>query len=188
MIAAAIVCAAVVSQAATFNWTVGAVQKGPGIDLANLAVGHYGNSSTVNVGNTAYSKITWTASLYLDNGTLTDELLDKAVTISLNKFKIDGLSSDVVFAPASASDPDNEVDYKIVITGTYKDANEKVWTITADDITGTAKYSSLSTPPLKISSDNVTGWTVSTSAVPEPTSAMLLLLGVAGLALRRRRA
>jgi hypothetical protein len=32
----------------------------------------------------------------------------------------------------------------------------------------------------------VNGW--ATAAVPEPTSAMLLLLGMAGLALRRRRA
>lgn len=36
-------------------------------------------------------------------------------------------------------------------------------------------------------SASATGWS-STSAAPEPTSGMLILLGVAGLALRRRRA
>ena len=87
-----------------------------------------------------------------------------------------------------ASDPDNNVNYSIVITGTYKDGDNNDWTITSSPIVGTESFSSLST--LQIGSGNATQWTVAGGApvIPEPTTGLLVLLGVAGLALRRRRA
>ena len=39
-----------------------------------------------------------------------------------------------------------------------------------------------------VGTQSANGWQNTTSSVPEPTSGMLLLLGMAGLALRRRRA
>ena len=58
----------------------------------------------------------------------------------------------------------------------------KDWTWTSGETMATAQ--SNSTPNLKFFETGA--WT--TSAIPEPTSGLLLLLGVAGLALRRRRA
>ena len=183
MMAIAVVLTAAAVQAATFTWATNAKQYAPNIDLANLVAGTYGNGS----GNLqAMTAVAWSFSMALDNGTNTDTL-NGSLAFNLNKIRVTGLSSDVVFNPG-ASDPDNNVDYSIVITGTYKDGDNNEWTITASPIVGTASFSNLST--LTITSANATQWTVAGGApvIPEPTTGLLVLLGVAGLALRRRRA
>ena len=74
-----------------------------------------------------------------------------------------------------------------MINGTYKDGAGTEWTLTSNHITGTTDpYSSLSTA--KLTTAVPLSWTITSSSVPEPTSGLLLLLGVAGLALRRKRA
>ena len=183
MMAVAVVLAAVAVQAATFDWATSAKQYAPNIDLANLAAGTYGNGSTYLA---AMSAVTWTYTMELDNGTDTDSL-NGAPVYKLNKINVTGLSSDVVFKPASG-DPNNNVNYSIVIAGTYKDGDGNDWTITSAPIVGSESFSNLSS--LQITSANATQWTVAGGApvIPEPTSAMLVLLGVAGLALRRCRA
>ena len=182
MIAVAVVLAAVAVQAATFNWATSTKQFAPNIDLANLAAGTYGNSTAY---ITALSGVTWTFSMALDNGTDTDTVNGTPV-FKLNKVNVTGLSSDVVFLPG-ASDPNNNVNYSIVLTGTYNDGTAD-WTITSAPIEGVESFSSLSA--LTIGSGIATQWTVAGGApvIPEPTTGLLVLLGVAGLALRRRRA
>ena len=183
MMAVAVVLAAATVQAATLIWATGANQYAPNIDLANLVAGTYGNSSTALKNMTA---VTWAFTMELDNGTLTDSL-NGNLSYQLSKIRVSGLSSDVVFNPGS-TDPDNNVDYSIVITGTYKDGDGNDWTITSAPIVGTESFSNLSS--LQITSANATQWTVAGGApvIPEPTTGLLVLLGVAGLALRRRRA
>ena len=181
MMAVAVVLSAVAVQAATFNWATSANQYAPNIDLANLAAGTYGNSSSTYLkGMTA---VTWAFTMELDNGTISDTI-NGTPAYKLNKINVTGLNSDVVYLPG-ASDPNNNVNYSIVITGTYNDgAND--WTITSDPIVGVESFSSLSA--LTIGSGNATQWTVAggAPAIPEPTTGLLVLLGVAGLALRRR--
>ena len=63
----------------------------------------------------------------------------------------------------------------------------KDWTYTAEK---SAKAQASSTPSISFGNQTIRsttggGWT--TAAVPEPTSGLLMLLGMAGLALRRRR-
>ena len=183
MMAVAVVLAAAAVQAATFTWATSANQYAPNIDLANLVAGTYGNSSTALKNMTA---VTWAFTMELDNGTISDTI-NGTPAYKLSKINVTGLNSDVVYLPGS-SDPDNNVNYSIVITGTYKDGDNNDWTITSSPIVGTESFSSLSTLP--IGSGTATQWTVAGGApvIPEPTTGLLVLLGVAGLALRRRRA
>ena len=80
-----------------------------------------------------------------------------------------------------------KLDVYYVILNTNKDPNE-YYTI-ADSLTGRADSGeiSLGTNTSIAQSSLATGWT-QVGAVPEPTSGLLMLLGMAGLALRRRRA
>ena len=66
----------------------------------------------------------------------------------------------------------------------YNDSDGKVgWSAPVEKSDLMAYFKSAEPPPATGYAD----WSI-TSAVPEPTSGMLLLLGVAGLALRRRKA
>ena len=186
MMAVAVVLAAATVQAATFTWSTSAKQLAPNIDLANLVAGTYGNGT----GNlSAMTAVTWAFTMELDNGTDSDTL-NGTPAYKMSKINITGLSSDVVFKPGSG-DPNNNVNYSIVITGTYNDGTTD-WTITSTPIAGVQSFSSLS--DLTIATAIATEWTVTGATpptppvIPEPTTGLLVLLGVAGLALRRRRA
>ena len=81
----------------------------------------------------------------------------------------------------------NTMDVYYVILNTNKDPSE-YYTI-ADTLTGRAETGdAVTTANMSIAQSSLaTGWT-QVGAVPEPTSGLLMLMGLAGLALRRRRA
>ena len=185
MIAAAIVCAAALSQAASFGWmsankcyldnTAPATWK-DGDVLTALTSGTKGYMDA-----TLYTDFTWAFEMVLSDGTSSDTLTG---TPKFSSHKISNtLSSNVFELPTD--DSGKTFTWDIVLTGTATIDGKDI-TLTSNTIHGSQEYGKMSDSMITFASPST--WTVSVSSVPEPTSAMLLLLGVAGLALRRRRA
>ena len=181
IIVAAVVCTAVLTHAAAFNWStddkaympyaIGSITEG-----ANQAAATSTNSKSIQ--NWADAGAVFTYTMLIDGtestGNLTFDSRKIAVAANNDGFELPSEGSKT-FA------------YDIVINGTYKDGDGTEWTLTSNHITGTTDpYSSLSTATLATAVPS--SWTITSSSVPEPTSGLLLLLGVAGLALRRKRA
>ena len=186
LIAAVAMAVAVAAQAATFNWATG---KAYSIDTATLNEGltagtHYAAATSGNA-NTMYNQITsyaatWAYEITFTSGSDTDKI---SGSLGTGDFGSRAVSlSDLSSALIKQTDPSTSVDYSIVFTGKIKDGKGATWDLTSDAIVGTWSIPSIG--DLNLQTAVPTGWT----AAPEPTSGLLLLLGVAGLALKRKHA
>ena len=189
MIAAAIICAAAVSQAAAISWSTSDVFKGvtPASVIDN---GSYagGGSNLKSNGTIAYALTlfqggesvgTWT-------GTAVNIAGSKKVSQTIN------LGDEFVAG---------NYDWKIVLTGVQTDLQGKTsdaYDYSAAKIEATLtgeKLGIVASGQSTLSTASPANWTVSgitskgpgPEPTPEPTSGLLLLLGVAGLALRRKQ-
>ena len=189
MIAAAIVCAAVISQGASINWGTGTQVKGPGEggaftgDNATGTMGIYVwlvDSETY--GKTAVGDI-WTA-----HSDLKDASGSGSISSNAGKKGIKAATDNVPWT----ADQTTPV-YALVLTTLDTNGDGTAdWYIAnkaQSEINGAGSGTDVTDLAKQIggSGTAITGWTAA-SNVPEPTSAMRLLLGMAGLALRRRRA
>ena len=194
MIAAAVVCAAAFSQAATVKW-VSDTMYAP-----TAETGVYNTSSKISTGTASMYNITkaqydtWIAALVSDQASAMKDIYDTVSTgtaigsaaMSKNKWTITD-SRDVSAATGSAP-----IDLYSAIIYTYTDGDGKDWYVAnvATQHFEMDSASQLGNLSSKIGGDptgvSITGW--QTAAVPEPTSGLLLVLGIAGLALKRRRA
>jgi hypothetical protein len=186
MIIAAVAMAAIVSQAATYKWTTSAVAYG--VNAATV-----GDNGDYAAGTTQMkNQGSWTFVLALYDTTTHDLVGQSAVTsvkFGSTNAKVN-TSVEVAAGVQGAS-----YDYILTITGTET-------SLTARGVDGAYDYTGatlsttisgsltgVSTGAATFSSDLPSTWTVSgIVAAPEPTSGLLVLLGMAGLALRRKRA
>ena len=178
-------------RAATFAW--GSQTQAYGPSVANLTPDASGNYA-VGTANADRMKaegsnqgVTWTYVMVLTSGTVSETIEGAITTYSSNKIAQNITTTNI---DIPSDDSVATISWEIVITGT-KTTADGTYTYVSDTISGSKEYTSLSNR--QISTGVPTSWTITVPGptppvVPEPTTGLLVLLGVAGLALLRRHA
>ena len=177
---------AVSVQAASFNW--GTDTKAWGLPASDLAAGltagttyNVGSANADTMSNQLSSyNATWAYALtfsYDDGNSVTTDTLTGNLgsgAFSSRKVNLD-LSSDLVVAS-------RDLTYSLVFTGTVKDGQNATFEVTSNEITGSWHVNDMG--DISLQTHAPSSWT----AAPEPTSGILMLVGLGALALRRRKA
>ena len=177
--AAAIVCAAASVQAAAFTWmtsSVGAISDAT--LLAGLAAGTTYGADAMNDIDTAGWTVAYT--LTLTDGADTDTLTGTLVTDGFSG----GVYDDTMMSDLVVGGKD--INYTLTYTASIVDGQSKDWDLTSNVMSGIWHTEDMG--DITFGFGEPTSWSTPGSSVPEPTSGLLLLLGVAGLALRRKHA
>ena len=180
MMAVAIVCATAMAQAATANWKMTAkdICNGTGADVA-LAKG---TAFVFDAGQMSQA----TLFALLEAGTtLSAETTGYVTDVVVADGKITGTT----FGYGEQGGASTTFYFVIVNGDNVYFSNEKPLTPNATATAKSLTFGSQTDSSIQAESgfQGAGKWS-STAAVPEPTSAMLLVLGVAALALRRKRA
>ena len=192
MIAAAVVCAAAMSQAATVNWNSG----------ANLTDSQGTKISAA--GALTAAVYTMTAETYDKYKSMDGETLSKTIATAIDDGTFSKLGFTLDNSATSTYDKRGggamanvagKTDYTPVATAyaliVYTDNNNDGWYMAnaASTLVESAQAVDVGELATKLGGGDASrGATAWAQAVPEPTTGLLMLLGMAGLALRRRRA
>ena len=174
MIAAAIVCAAVMSQAAQIKWTSTSNYVTKDGNLQTAATADAGTFVLCYLGN---GTADWDHATVVNEGT---------VSYSTSMGGSAKASGTFNFVYGAEGAPINGDIFGVMFkdeAGNLSKLEKVDGTPIATEFTVTGMTDNLYAGVMNFSSSNYT-----VASVPEPTSALMLLLGVAGLALRRRRA
>lgn len=179
-------------QAASINWSTGTGVKGVKSDSDS-------SFGTSNAASGTLSIYVWLVSESVYNATSTDKIWDtygtSLGTATASKTGLGGATGGT--AKADGLDFSTEANtpyYGLVLVGLDTDKDGTLDYYIANKATSNINTSGAGTAVSNLAKNlggtggtAITGWTAA-SDVPEPTSGILLLLGVAGLALRRKRA
>lgn len=189
LIALALAASVSIANAATFTWsTLDKFFSIPADTItAGLANGYYASAVSGNK-NTAQNEMStfgavWTYALTLSDGVTSEESTGTLVT--QDRQVATSVANSLAYQDSEAV---RNLTYSIVVTGVLEDGLGNKATLVSDAITG-----NWSIPKMgdwdTLNTGGAAGWTVTMDTppvIPEPTTGLLVLLGVAGLALRRR--
>ena len=117
---------------------------------------------------------------------------DAAMDVSYSKASYSTFNSRGRFAGVEIDIPTTTAEYSMVLVYTDATDADKIWYQFSSATANASGSDDSMTPPIAASfgatTFSSTGWTSATATadVPEPTSGLLMLLGFAGLALRRK--
>ena len=177
MIALAAVAMAIGVQAATVKWSSGTIYT-PGSE---------GAFTTTKAAASSVSYYLWTLDAETYASTTLDSIAKMNTSTATASGKNSAIGGTVSYSDTTHFDAGDTVNWAILFT--YNDGS-KDWEIankgtgTVNDLGGQLSFGNLASSSSTYAT--VGGWTA--AAVPEPTSGLLMLLGMAGLALKRKRA
>ena len=188
VIMACAVAMAAVAQAATVSWQSGALYTAAGKDggWSSTLVNNAGALVTMNV--YLVDAATYATVSAMDQAGMYEWASDKTATYTGQNLNGENKIGAVTIKDTNAA---GSTTFYSIITATYTDATYgEMYMATAAELTtpasGVKAVSNIFGGAATATSGGVRDWQA--AAVPEPTSGLLMLIGLAGLALRRRRA